>query len=168
MPHFLLATACAHMGRREGATAAARKACELSGREARSLGPLARLYRLAGRQSEAQALLKEPMTRRRTTYTPPSAMELAYRGLGNMEQALDWLGEGGTGVARKACDTNLDLARRSRGRRSRDLPFESLPLCNNSHIVGYPFAIRLQKVCPSSAWKHRAGNQDRFSGGGSL
>ncbi|HYM06127.1 MAG TPA: hypothetical protein VEU11_06165 [Terriglobales bacterium] len=33
-------------------------------------------------------------TLRRTTYVPPFAMVAAYRGLGEIDQALDWLEKG--------------------------------------------------------------------------
>ncbi len=94
MPHFLLAIAYAHMGRLEEGTIAAEKACELSARNARALGMLARLYGLAGRHSEARALLKELAEKRRAAYVPPSAMAAACGGLGEVDDALEWLDKG--------------------------------------------------------------------------
>jgi non-specific serine/threonine protein kinase len=93
-PHWLLAIAHAHMGRFEEAIAAAQKACELWGRNAATLGILGFAYGLAGRRSEARALLEELMAQGRTTYVSPYAMAAVYRGLGELDQALEWLEKG--------------------------------------------------------------------------
>ena len=76
------------------AIAEAQKACELSGRNALTLGILGLAYGLAGRRGDAQALLEELTTQRRTTYVPPFAMAAVYRGLGEVDQALEWLEKG--------------------------------------------------------------------------
>ncbi len=94
LPHWLLAIQYEHMGMFEEAIASAQKACELSGRNAPAVGILALAYGLAGRPSEARALLEELTTLRRTTYVPPFAMAAVYRGLGEMDQALEWLEKG--------------------------------------------------------------------------
>jgi serine/threonine-protein kinase len=94
MPHWLLATVYQHLGRFKEAIAPAQKACELSGRMAQTVGILALAYGLAGRQGEARALLEELTTQRCTTYVPPWAIAVAYRGLGEVGQALDWLEKG--------------------------------------------------------------------------
>lgn len=94
VPHWLLAIQYAHMGMFEKAIASAQKACELSGRNAPTVGILANAYGLAGRPSEARALLEELTTLRRTTYVPPFAMAAVYRGLGEVDQALEWLEKG--------------------------------------------------------------------------
>jgi len=72
----------------------AQKACELSGRNALALGILGLAYGLAGRGSEARAILEELTTRRRKSYVPPWAMAAICRGLGEVEQALEWLEKG--------------------------------------------------------------------------
>ena len=72
----------------------AQKACELSGRNALTLGILGLGYGLAGRGSEARAILRELTTQRRTAYVPPWAMAAVCRGLGEVEQALEWLEKG--------------------------------------------------------------------------
>jgi tetratricopeptide (TPR) repeat protein len=94
VPHWLLAIAYAHVGRHDEAIAAAEKACELSGRNAPTLGVLGLAYGRAGRRSDALALLEELTTKRRTTYVPPYAMAAIYRGLGEVAQALEWLEKG--------------------------------------------------------------------------
>jgi len=60
-PHWALVLAHAHVGRLEEAIAEAQKACELSGRNAITLGFLALAYGLASQRSEARALLEELM-----------------------------------------------------------------------------------------------------------
>jgi tetratricopeptide (TPR) repeat protein len=93
-PHWLLAIAYIHMGRLKEPIAAAQKACELSGRNAATLGILGLAYGLAGRRSEARAALEELRAQRVTGYVPPHAMAAVYRGLGEVDQALEWLEKG--------------------------------------------------------------------------
>ncbi len=78
-------------GRHDEAIAAAEKACELSGRNAPTLGVLGLSYGRAGRRGDAQALLEELTTKRRTAYVPPYAMAAIYRGLGEVDRAFEWL-----------------------------------------------------------------------------
>jgi len=94
MPRFILAMAYGHVGRYEEAIAEAQKACDLCGRNARALGLLAWLFGVAGQRHESQTLLEELTARRRTAYVPPCAMVLAYRGLGEVDQVLEWLEKG--------------------------------------------------------------------------
>jgi serine/threonine protein kinase/Tfp pilus assembly protein PilF len=94
IPHWLVALAQAQLGRLDEAITAARTGCELSGRNAPTLGILGLTYGLAERRSEARVLLKELQVQRGTTYVPPIAMAMIYRGLGDVEQALEWLEQG--------------------------------------------------------------------------
>jgi tetratricopeptide (TPR) repeat protein len=82
------------LGRYDEAIATAKKACELSGRNALTLGILGRAYGLAGRHGEARGILKELMAKRGATYVPPWAIAVVYRGLGELDQALEWLEKG--------------------------------------------------------------------------
>ncbi len=93
-PHWLLAIAYEHKGRIEEAIAAAQSACELSGRNAPTLGILGLAYGLADRPGEARALLEELIARRRTAYVPPWAVAAIYRGLKEVDLALEWLEKG--------------------------------------------------------------------------
>jgi len=93
-PHWLLAIVYEHLGRIEEAIAAAQRACELSGRNAPTLGILGLADGLADRRSEARALLEELVARRRTTYVPPWAVAAVYRGLREVDLALEWLEKG--------------------------------------------------------------------------
>jgi serine/threonine protein kinase/Flp pilus assembly protein TadD len=93
-PHWLLAVEYEHIGRFDEAIAEAQKACELSGRNAPALGILGMAYGLASRSSEARVILDELTSKRRTTYVPPFAIAAVYRGLGEMDQGLEWLEKG--------------------------------------------------------------------------
>jgi eukaryotic-like serine/threonine-protein kinase len=93
-PHWLLAMAYGRTRGFEDAITEAQQACELSGGNAPTLGTLGMAYGLAGRRDEARAVLEELITTRRTTYVPPFAMTLVHLGLGELDQALDWLEKG--------------------------------------------------------------------------
>jgi serine/threonine protein kinase len=93
-PHWLLAITYEHMGRVEEGISEAQKACELSGRNALALGILGLGYGLASRDREARAVLEELTTKRRTAYVSPWAMAAACGGVGEVEQALQWLEKG--------------------------------------------------------------------------
>lgn len=57
-------------------------------------GGLGGVYGLAGRTAEAQQLLKEFEARRRVTYVPPSFIAYIHRGMGALDQALEWMARG--------------------------------------------------------------------------
>jgi len=58
------------------------------------LGILGLVCGRAGRHGAARALLEELKTRSRSNYVPPHAMAAVYRGLGEANQALEWLDKG--------------------------------------------------------------------------
>jgi TolB-like protein/tetratricopeptide (TPR) repeat protein len=93
-PPWLMSIAYQHMGRHDEAIAAAERACELSDRHPDTLGILGLAYGLAGRHGEARALLEELLAKRRRIYVPPFAMAAVYRGLGELDAALEWLEKG--------------------------------------------------------------------------
>jgi serine/threonine protein kinase/Tfp pilus assembly protein PilF len=94
LPHWLLAIAEAYQGRFDEALIAARKANELSGRNARTLGLLGRICGQAGRTTEARKILEGLEARRRSDYVPPSSIGMIYRGLGDREKFLEWWDRG--------------------------------------------------------------------------
>jgi len=94
MSHWLLAVTYRHLGRLEEAIAEDQKACELSGRNAIPLGYLGLLYGMTGRARETRELLEELIAQFRTTYVAPYAMMAAYRGLGEVDHAFEWLEKG--------------------------------------------------------------------------
>jgi len=67
------------------------KAATLSGRNPSMLGLLGRVYALSGRRTEAQMLLAELTALSKHRYVPPSAFAFLHTGLGNTDQALEWL-----------------------------------------------------------------------------
>jgi tetratricopeptide (TPR) repeat protein len=68
-----------------------RRLTDLSNRSASSLGTLGQAYALAGRRTEAEALLSELQARSREQYVPPHVFVHIYVGLGQREQAFQWL-----------------------------------------------------------------------------
>jgi tetratricopeptide (TPR) repeat protein len=58
------------------------------------LGMLGRLYAAAGRKDEAQQILQRLRKRREQRYTPAYSLALVYLGLGDRNEALNWLEEG--------------------------------------------------------------------------
>jgi tetratricopeptide (TPR) repeat protein len=94
LPYWMLTITYAVNGRVDEAIAAAEKANELSGRNSMTLGMLGRAYGLAGRSAEARHLLEELKARRRLTYVPPSSIAFVLRGLGELDEAMEWLARG--------------------------------------------------------------------------
>ena len=52
---------------------------------------LGRLYAAQGRKDEAQQILQQLRQRREQRYTPAYSLALVYLGLGDRNQALNWL-----------------------------------------------------------------------------
>jgi Flp pilus assembly protein TadD len=92
--HWFLSLLYAREGRLDEAIAAAEKANELSMGNAITVGNLGKVYGLAGRTAEARRLLEELRARRRSTYVPASAFVLVHGGLGERDEALEWIARG--------------------------------------------------------------------------
>ena len=92
--YWFLSLVHAREGRIDEAIAASEKANELSGGTAITVGDLGKIYALAGRTTEARQLLEELTTRRRSTYVPASAFLFVHGGLGEREEALEWMARG--------------------------------------------------------------------------
>jgi TolB-like protein/Tfp pilus assembly protein PilF len=58
------------------------------------LGMLGRLYAVQGQNEETQKILQQLRQRREQRYTPAYSLALVYLGLGDHNQALDWLEQG--------------------------------------------------------------------------
>ena len=67
------------------------KAVTLSGRNTFVLSTLGYAYGLAGRKGEATKILDEVMEQSKQRYVAPYAIALVYIGLGNKDQAFQWL-----------------------------------------------------------------------------
>jgi serine/threonine-protein kinase len=88
--YWLLSTVLLVDGRFEQAVAVAEKANQFSGGLALTLGSLGRAYGQAGRAAEARRVLEELTARRKSTYVPASAIAGVYRGLGQLDESLEW------------------------------------------------------------------------------
>jgi len=93
-PHWLLSLALGQMKDFEESIAEAEKACDLSGRNAPTLGVLGMAYGRAGRRAEAEAILEQLTARGRTGYVSSFAMACIYSGLGDFDHVLEYLDKG--------------------------------------------------------------------------
>ncbi|MGZ3333441.1 MAG: BTAD domain-containing putative transcriptional regulator [Gemmatimonadaceae bacterium] len=87
----------AYYGKRQhgAALAAAKRAVALSGPgDVRRQAFLAHAYAMNGQRTEARALVGQLLKLQHETYVPPTAIAIAYLGLGEKEKALDWLERG--------------------------------------------------------------------------
>ncbi len=89
-PYFVLGWSAWHQGRAEEAVAALEKALSHS-REALSLSYLGHVYGRIGRTEEARRLLQELDRLRTRGQAPPIAFVVIYAGLGDVDEAFDWL-----------------------------------------------------------------------------
>jgi serine/threonine-protein kinase len=92
--HWFLSLLYAREGRLDEAIAAAEKANELSGSNAITVGNLGKVYGLASRTAEARQLLADLRARRRSTYVPACAFLFVHSGLGERDEALEWMARG--------------------------------------------------------------------------
>jgi len=93
--HWFLSSVYALNGRLDEAIAEGeKKAKELSGSHALTLGTLGGIYGRAGRAPEARQLLQELKARRRLTYVPSSALAWAHLGVGERNEGLEWIARG--------------------------------------------------------------------------
>jgi len=89
--HYYLAWVHEQKGDYEKAIALHNRAIELSERAALYVGGLGYAYGLAGRNNEAQLILEELVAREAEGLAGPSDVAMVHIGLGNNEQAIDWL-----------------------------------------------------------------------------
>jgi hypothetical protein len=75
----------------DDAIAAYRRALELSGGSAAMLGWLGLSLGLAGQSAEARTLLERIRGMASKAYVPPTAFAWIYIGLGEIDDAFDWL-----------------------------------------------------------------------------
>jgi tetratricopeptide (TPR) repeat protein len=86
-----LADALAMSGRYEESLAQLKEALRLTNRAPSSLSLLAMVYARGERTEEARATLRELLAMAQEQYVPPSTIADAYRELGDVETALDWM-----------------------------------------------------------------------------
>jgi tetratricopeptide (TPR) repeat protein len=66
-------------------------AVRLSGESVGMLAALAHAYGLAGKTEKARGILGDLAERSRRSYVPPTSIAVIYAGLGEKENALEWL-----------------------------------------------------------------------------
>ncbi|TDJ33332.1 MAG: tetratricopeptide repeat protein [Gammaproteobacteria bacterium] len=89
--HYYLAWVHEQKGDYEAAIALHERAIELSARAPLYVGGLGYAYGLAGRNSEAQLILDQLVAREADGLAGPYHVAIVHIGLGNNEQAIDWL-----------------------------------------------------------------------------
>ena len=89
--HYFLAWVHEQKGDHEQAIALHERAIELSEGEPLYVGGLGYAYGLAGRNSEAKLILEELLARETEGLAGPYNVAMVHIGLGNNEQAIDWL-----------------------------------------------------------------------------
>jgi TolB-like protein len=92
--YWFLSILYARQGRLDDAIAASEKANELSGGTAITIGDLGKVYALAGRTAQARQLLEELSRRRQSAYVPACAFLFVHGGLGEREDAIEWMARG--------------------------------------------------------------------------
>jgi len=80
-----------HDGRRNAALATMQLAVNVSGRLPYHVGNLAYAFGRVGDTTEAKRLIAELRQRSREEYVPPSALAIAYMGLGDLDQAFQYV-----------------------------------------------------------------------------
>ncbi len=91
LAHFGLGRAYEQQARPDAAIGEFQKAVGTSGGSSLALSSLGHAYALSGRRVEAQKILDQLIQQRQQSYVTPERIALLYLGLGQKEQALDWL-----------------------------------------------------------------------------
>jgi tetratricopeptide (TPR) repeat protein len=89
--HYQLAQACEQLGKSDLAFDALQKAGQFSGGNSKAIGLRGYLLAKLGRVGEAREVLNTLEAVSRERYVPPYATALVHAGLGQQDQALDWL-----------------------------------------------------------------------------
>jgi tetratricopeptide (TPR) repeat protein len=89
--HVFLGRAYQQKGSHQQAIAELRIALDLSGGDSNELAALANAYALSRQLSDAGMLLQQLQQRSQQTYVEPSLLATIYLGLGQKEQAFNWL-----------------------------------------------------------------------------
>jgi tetratricopeptide (TPR) repeat protein len=89
--HFMAAGVYARLKMYPEAEAAYRRAKELAPEQTWTDVGLSRMLRERGEIDQARAVLDEMLSRSQSRYVPPFHIALAFKGLGDNDQALAWL-----------------------------------------------------------------------------
>lgn len=91
LAHQALGRAYLEMGMYTKGVEEIRLAVRLSGESVGMLAALAHAYGLAGKTERARGILGDLTERSRRSYVPPTSIAVIYAGLGEKENALEWL-----------------------------------------------------------------------------
>ena len=91
LAHWLLGYVHSAESKYDEAVAELQRSVELSGRNPWMLSVLSHVYGISGRTAEAGAVLDELLERSKSEYVPSLYMAFAHLGVGEYEEALDWL-----------------------------------------------------------------------------
>jgi tetratricopeptide (TPR) repeat protein len=89
--HVFLGRAYVQRGMYKEAVAELQKALELSQGDTNELAALGYAYAISHRESESRKILDQLKERSQQTYVQPSLVAVIYVGLGDKNQAFDWL-----------------------------------------------------------------------------
>jgi TolB-like protein/DNA-binding winged helix-turn-helix (wHTH) protein/Tfp pilus assembly protein PilF len=91
LPHLVLGQAYEQKKMYDQAITELRRAAEISQSSPPAIAALARTYAISGRATEARKLLDELMEQSKKRYVSPFYVAIVYAGLGENDQALDWI-----------------------------------------------------------------------------
>ena len=115
LPHLVLGQAYEQKKAYDQAITELRRAADISQNSPPALAALARTYAVAGRTTEARNLLDQLMRQSKKQYVSPFYVAIVYAGLGEKEQALDWLekayGDHSNAIVFLKVDPQLDTLR---------------------------------------------------------
>ena len=91
LPHLVLGQAYEQKKMYDQAITELRRAVDISQSSAPAIAALARAYAVSGRTTEARKLLAQLMEQSKRRYVSPFYVAIVYAGLGENDQALDWI-----------------------------------------------------------------------------
>jgi tetratricopeptide (TPR) repeat protein len=91
LPHLVLGQAYEQKKMYDQAITELRRAAEISQSSPPAVAALARAYAVSGRTAEARKLLDQLMEQSKKRYVSPFYVAIVYAGLGENDQALDWI-----------------------------------------------------------------------------
>jgi TolB-like protein/DNA-binding winged helix-turn-helix (wHTH) protein/Tfp pilus assembly protein PilF len=117
LPHLVLGQAYEQKKAYDQAITELRRAADISQNSPPVLAALARTYAVSGRTTEARNLLDQLMQQSKKQYVSPFYVAIVYAGLGEKDQALDWLekayGDHSNAIIFLKVDPQLDTLRAS-------------------------------------------------------
>jgi tetratricopeptide (TPR) repeat protein len=115
LPHLVLGQAYEQKKAYDQAITELRRAADISRNSPPVLAALARAYAVSGRTTEARNLLDQLMQQSKKQYVSPFYVAIVYGGLGEKDQALDWLekayGDHSNAIIFLKVDPQLDTLR---------------------------------------------------------